>query len=265
MEHCPSDCHSHIITDVSDVKSGTFDAPDHEYPSHIKLSLTVTDSDGLTASDEVEIFPKTGTVAATSDPTGIPLTVSASTAIVGSSISVSAPATAVLGEDTWAFSSWSDGGARTHGVPGHPGRQEPRRPLHHDELDGPLGHVRRLARGRDPVQPLDQRHVRQDERRRLVSVHDVEGRQGPARPGRPDDRRPDGPVQRLHDAAADLGSGRQRLRGDHPQPGRRHVRREADRQRDRLHAAVRDPRASAAGDASTSCRAERGSRAARSA
>ena len=92
MEHCPSDCHSHIITSFSDVKSGSFDAPDHEYPSHLKLSLTVTDSDGLTASDEVEIFPKTGTVAATSDPAGIPLTVSATTAIVGSSISVSAPA-----------------------------------------------------------------------------------------------------------------------------------------------------------------------------
>ena len=77
MEHCPSDCHSHIITSYSDVKSGTFDAPDHEYPSHMKLSVAVTDSMGLTATDEVEIFPKTGTVAATSDPAGIPLTVSA--------------------------------------------------------------------------------------------------------------------------------------------------------------------------------------------
>jgi hypothetical protein len=117
MEHCPSDCHSHIITSFTEVKSGSFDAPDHEYPSHLKLSVTITNSMGLTATDDVEIFPKTGTVSATSVPAGIPLTVSASTAIVGSTISVSAPLTAALGEDTWTFGSWSDGGARTHGVP----------------------------------------------------------------------------------------------------------------------------------------------------
>ncbi len=117
MQHCPSDCHAHIITSFSDVKSGSFDAPDHEYPSHLQLTVTVMDSNGLTATDDVKVFPKTGTVAATSDPTGIPLTVSATTAIVGSTISVSAPQTATLGEETWTFSSWSDGGARTHGVP----------------------------------------------------------------------------------------------------------------------------------------------------
>ena len=173
MEHCPSDCHSHIITSISDVKSGTFDAPDHEYPSHLKLSVTVTDSMGLTATDEVEVFPKTGTVAATSDPAGIPLTVSASTAIVGSTISVSAPQTAVLGEDTWTFSSWSDGGARTHGVPVVQGATNLVARLQPDRLDRPLRHLRGLAGSRRAVQPVDQRHVRQDERRRLVSVHDV--------------------------------------------------------------------------------------------
>ena len=117
MEHCPSDCHSHIITTFSGRKSGTFDAPDHEYPSHLKLVLTVTDSNGLTATDEVEIFPKTGTVGVASDPDGIPLTVSPTTGIVGSTVNVSAPQTALLGEENWTFDSWSDGGARTHNVP----------------------------------------------------------------------------------------------------------------------------------------------------
>ena len=49
MQHCPSDCHSHIIETFSGVKSGTFVAPDHEYPSHLLLSVDVTDSGGLTA------------------------------------------------------------------------------------------------------------------------------------------------------------------------------------------------------------------------
>ncbi len=125
MEHCPSNCHTHHIQTFTGVKSGSFDAPDHEYPSHLKLSVTVTDSGGLTDTDLVELYPKTGTVAAQTSPGGIPITVGPSTGapppamtgIVGSQISVSAPATAVLGEDEWSFDSWSDGGSRTHAVP----------------------------------------------------------------------------------------------------------------------------------------------------
>ena len=124
MIHCPSNCHTHIIQTFTGIKSGTFDAPDHEYPSHLELSVTVTDSGGLTASAIVELQPKTGTVSAASSPAGIPITVGASTgapppsatAIVGSQIGVSAPVSAVIGEDNWSFQSWSDGGARTHGV-----------------------------------------------------------------------------------------------------------------------------------------------------
>ena len=129
MEHCPSDCHSHIIETFSGVKSGTFDAPDHEYPSHLLLSVDVTDSGGLTAHKEVELFPATGTVAASTSPAGIPITVGsatgapppAATGIVKSKISVAAPATALVGESTYAFDHWSDGGARTHGVTIAPG------------------------------------------------------------------------------------------------------------------------------------------------
>ena len=125
MRHCPSDCHSHIIETFSGVKSGSFVAPDHEYPSHLLLSVDVTDMGGLTTHAEVELFPATGTVSASTSPAGIPITVGpatgtpppAVTGIVNSTISVSAPATAVMGESTYAFDHWSDGGARTHGVP----------------------------------------------------------------------------------------------------------------------------------------------------
>ncbi len=119
MQHCPSDCHTHIITEASGVKSGTIDGPDHEYPSHVRLRVTVTDSRGLTASDLVEIYPKSGTVSAVSSPVGIPITVPATTGIVGSTISVTAPATGTVGEGIYTFDHWSDDGSTelTHPVP----------------------------------------------------------------------------------------------------------------------------------------------------
>jgi len=46
MQHCPSSCHSHLVETFSGVASGSFVAPDHEYPSHLELRLTATDSSG---------------------------------------------------------------------------------------------------------------------------------------------------------------------------------------------------------------------------
>jgi glucose/arabinose dehydrogenase len=44
IEHCPAACHSHPAFYVnSGVKAGSFPAPDHEYPSRIRIKLTVTD------------------------------------------------------------------------------------------------------------------------------------------------------------------------------------------------------------------------------
>ena len=62
MRHCPSDCHSHIIQTFTGVSSGTFDAPAHDYPSHLLLSVVVTDSNGSTATNQIELYPKTGTI-----------------------------------------------------------------------------------------------------------------------------------------------------------------------------------------------------------
>src|SRR4029079_18329397 len=59
LHHCPSNCHTHSIQTFSGVASGSFAAPDHEYPAHIELKLTVTDSSGLTGSASVNLDPKT--------------------------------------------------------------------------------------------------------------------------------------------------------------------------------------------------------------
>ena len=41
LHHCPSNCHTHPLQDFVGVASGSFVAPDHEYPSHLELRLTV--------------------------------------------------------------------------------------------------------------------------------------------------------------------------------------------------------------------------------
>jgi PKD repeat protein len=51
MHHCPSTCHTHLVQEFKGVASGSFSAPDHEYPSYLELTLTATDSDGLTDTE----------------------------------------------------------------------------------------------------------------------------------------------------------------------------------------------------------------------
>ena len=43
--HCPTvdTCHVHPGETFDGVASGSFVAPDHEYPSYLRLSLTATD------------------------------------------------------------------------------------------------------------------------------------------------------------------------------------------------------------------------------
>jgi hypothetical protein len=121
MQHCPSDCHAHQITTMTGA-SGTFTAPDHEYPSHLELRLTATDAGGLTDTKTVRLNPKTAGLTFASQPTGLPLTYLATTArapftrtaIVGSGGSMSSAFLQLSANQIYRFSSWSDGGTRTH-------------------------------------------------------------------------------------------------------------------------------------------------------
>ncbi|MFB4265064.1 LamG-like jellyroll fold domain-containing protein [Nonomuraea sp. GTA35] len=123
MHHCPSTCHEHEITTYTGA-SGSFQAPDHEYPSHLELRLTVTDSHGLTDTESVLLQPRTVELTFTSAPSGLRLgfnseqvaTPFTRTVIVGSGNSVSAPSPQAAGGQSYAFASWSDGGAATHQV-----------------------------------------------------------------------------------------------------------------------------------------------------
>jgi glucose/arabinose dehydrogenase/PKD repeat protein len=130
MHHCPSNCHTHDIQSFPGVSGGSFAAPDHEYPSHLELRLTVTDAGGLQSSTSVMLQPQTVALTFQTSPTGLQLTVNASssatpftrTVIRGSANSVAAPSPQTLGQQQYQFSSWSDGGLQSHTVtaPGTP-------------------------------------------------------------------------------------------------------------------------------------------------
>ena len=128
MHHCignTSDCHVHFVQTFSQMASGSFTAPDHEYPSYLELQLTATDpSNGLSATVSERLDPKTVTLTFQSTPPGASLSVDGFTGptpftygvIVGSNNSVSAPDQQSLGGSDYVFSAWSDHGAQSHTI-----------------------------------------------------------------------------------------------------------------------------------------------------
>jgi glucose/arabinose dehydrogenase len=128
LHHCytPNDCHTHTVQEVNGVTSGSFSAPDHQYPYWIELRLTATDSGGLTSTAvSVRLDPKTVVLTFKTTPGGLKLanltfndsaqpTPFNVTVVVGSANSVSAPSPQTLNRSTYYFSSWSDGGAQNH-------------------------------------------------------------------------------------------------------------------------------------------------------
>jgi glucose/arabinose dehydrogenase len=124
LQHCPSNCHMHLLQSWTGVASGSFTAPDHEYPSYLVLRLTATDSDGLSASTSLRLDPKTVTLTFASNPSRAQLVVGSftgtttftRTVIIGSRNTISAPTPQRIKGKTYSFASWSDGGAQTHDI-----------------------------------------------------------------------------------------------------------------------------------------------------
>ncbi len=124
LQHCPSNCHAHSIQTWSGVASGSFNAPDHEYPSYLELSLTATDTFGTTATRTVRLDPQTVVLSFQTAPAGLSLAVNAlastapisRTVIVGSSNSVTATSPQTVTGATHTFAAWSDGLGQSHQV-----------------------------------------------------------------------------------------------------------------------------------------------------
>ena len=110
IHHCPSSCHTHPVEDFPGVANGSFAAPDHEYPSHLELRLTATDSAGLTDVESRRIDPRTVDLRLTSVPTGLTLSLNTDAAatpftrrvILRSKNTLAAPPTQTLGGTSYA-------------------------------------------------------------------------------------------------------------------------------------------------------------------
>ena len=126
IQHCAtqSSCHLHPIQSFAGVASGSFTAPDHEYPSYLELKLTATDSGGLKDTKTLRLDPKTVVLTFQTNPGGLSLTVGSSTSkasfsrtvIVGSKNTITAPSPQTKGGKTYTFASWSDNGAGSHDI-----------------------------------------------------------------------------------------------------------------------------------------------------
>jgi glucose/arabinose dehydrogenase len=124
LHHCPSNCHTHPLQSFDGVAGGTLTAPDHEYPSHLELRLTATDSGGLTDTETRQLDPRTVLLTLQSNPGGLQLAFNGTTeraafsrkVIVGSQNTISALSPQRKGKTNYNFVSWSDGGAQTHTI-----------------------------------------------------------------------------------------------------------------------------------------------------
>jgi glucose/arabinose dehydrogenase/PKD repeat protein len=121
LHHCPDDCHVHTIQTWSATATGSFTAPDHEYPANLELKLTATDGDGVETTVSRPLYPRTVQLTLASTPANRDLTLNATTraapfttvVIVGSQNQVSAP-NQTVGTTLYTFTGWSDGGAQSH-------------------------------------------------------------------------------------------------------------------------------------------------------
>lgn len=128
LQHCPVDtssCHEHPLQSWVGVRSGSFTAPDHEYPAYLELRLTATDRDGFTSTVSRVLQPRTVALSFATKPSKLSLIVGgddarstpfSTTVIVGSTLTIAAPASQVVKRQTYQFVAWSDGGARIHEI-----------------------------------------------------------------------------------------------------------------------------------------------------
>ncbi len=123
LHHCPSNCHTHTVQSWVGVAGATVAAPDHDYPSYLELVLTATDGTKQ-ATVSRQLDPKTVALSFATSPSGLQLSAGTTTAtapftktvIQKSAISITAPPSQTVGATTYAFASWSDGGAATHQI-----------------------------------------------------------------------------------------------------------------------------------------------------
>jgi len=119
--------HIHPFSQFSGVTSGSFTIPTiGEVPpdGFFRITLTVTDSDGLMHTTFHDIQPNTSTITLDTNPTGLALKLDFTSittphtfeSTVGHSKTLDAPLSQILNGDTYDYDLWSDGGAAFHTI-----------------------------------------------------------------------------------------------------------------------------------------------------
>lgn len=118
--------HDHFaISDLEGLSEISFvDPANHDADSFYEVALTARDSGGLSTTTTVALDPETTAITLASEPAGALLTYYdgtftaplARTTAVGLRTTVSAPQELTFGGQRYVFSSWSDGGARSHQI-----------------------------------------------------------------------------------------------------------------------------------------------------
>ncbi|CAN5279403.1 hypothetical protein BH18ACT14_BH18ACT14_13640 [soil metagenome] len=126
LHHCPTDislCHTHDLQSWSGVSTGSFTAPDHEYPAYLELQLTATDSRGLTTTVSRRLDPRTVQLTLASSPGNLQLTIDGTTAssqiiktVVQNSTHTISASSQTIGKRSYEFRSWSDGKPAMHTI-----------------------------------------------------------------------------------------------------------------------------------------------------
>jgi PKD repeat protein len=126
LHHCPTDigsCHTHDLQSWTGISTGSFTAPDHEYPAYLELQLTATDSRGLSDTVSRRLDPRTVQLTLASSPGKLQLTLDGTTAasqivktVIQNSTHTIGASSQTIGNRSYAFISWSDRGQAIHTI-----------------------------------------------------------------------------------------------------------------------------------------------------
>lgn len=124
LRHCSGGCHNHELDVLEGVAEATLDAPDHEYPSELELTLIATDSAGAQAETSVTIAAEWTRIIMAARRVGIPVGLNGTVettpfvtkVIPGSLNTILAPTPQVFEGHDWEFRRWEHGGERVQTV-----------------------------------------------------------------------------------------------------------------------------------------------------
>ena len=117
--------HAHDFITVAGKNTAFTPATDHDADSYYRITLTATDSKGLSTAQTVTIVPQTVRLTISSVPAGAPITYAGypqvaapftATAATGFLTTVGAAERFAVNGRQFAFAGWSDGGAIAHDV-----------------------------------------------------------------------------------------------------------------------------------------------------